>query len=54
MPWPLYLRYLVTGGCVGSRAGLDILEKIKLMFPAQIQLSYCEAGIINFHVIVNF
>ena len=39
---------------MGSRAGLDILEKIKLVFPAQIQISYCEAGIINCHVIVNF
>ena len=54
VPWPFYLRYLVIGGCVGSRAGLDILEKIKLVFPAQIQISYCEAGIINCHVIVNF
>jgi len=39
---------------MGSRTGLDILEKIKFMFPAQIRISYCEAGIINFCVIVNF
>jgi hypothetical protein len=34
--------------------GLDILNKIKCIFPAQIRIPYCEAVIINFYIMVNF
>ena len=48
-----YLQYLVTIGCMGSRTGLDILEKIMFMFAGEIRISNCEAGIINFCLMVN-